>query len=146
MNSPRCSGLSAYAYLLDFDNAANLSSQTLGLRLTGKQEVGDDLGFQLCRAIRGATGLRGQPEQLRRRVLPRSEAGLDWPVFGFKLGYEVLEGSGTAGESFQTPLATLHKFNGWADQFLLTPGTGLQDTYLQGTAKAFRGQIQPRLP
>ncbi len=28
--------LSGYAYLLDFGNAANLSSQTLGLRLTGK--------------------------------------------------------------------------------------------------------------
>ena len=31
--------------------------------------------------------------------------------------------------SFQTPLATLHKWNGWADMFLTTPVTGLTDRY-----------------
>jgi len=36
---------------------------------------------------------------------------------------------------FQTPLATLHAFNGWADVFLNTPTTGLQDFYLFGTMK-----------
>jgi hypothetical protein len=30
---------------------------------------------------------------------------------------------------FQTPLATLHKFNGWADVFLSTPTSGLVDRY-----------------
>jgi hypothetical protein len=43
-------------------------------------------------------------------------------------GYELLQGDGTY--SVQTPLATLHAFNGWADQFLSTPATGLKDTYL----------------
>ena len=38
----------------------------------------------------------------------------------------------------QTPLATLHKFNGWADLFLTTPNTGLQDLYL-GAAYKFDG-------
>ena len=38
---------------------------------------------------------------------------------------------------FQTPLATLHKFQGWADQFLGTPGGGIEDAYLGATAKAF---------
>ena len=36
---------------------------------------------------------------------------------------------------FQTPLATLHLFNGWADKFLSTPVSGLQDTYLALIAK-----------
>ena len=35
--------------------------------------------------------------------------------------------------AFQTPMATLHKFNGWADLFLTTPtagaNVGLQDIY-----------------
>ena len=31
--------------------------------------------------------------------------------------------------SFQTPLATGHKFNGWADKFLTTPANGLEDAY-----------------
>ncbi|MBL4595907.1 MAG: hypothetical protein JKX99_04950, partial [Robiginitomaculum sp.] len=30
---------------------------------------------------------------------------------------------------FQTPFATLHKFNGWADIFLNTPAGGLEDIY-----------------
>lgn len=44
-------------------------------------------------------------------------------------GYEVLSGtSGTDGKTaFSTPLATLHKFNGWADKFLATPTGGLCD-------------------
>ncbi|MBU6208128.1 MAG: alginate export family protein, partial [Alphaproteobacteria bacterium] len=31
--------------------------------------------------------------------------------------------------AFQTPLATLHKWNGWADIFLVTPTNGLADAY-----------------
>ncbi len=46
-----------------------------------------------------------------------------------KLGYEVL-GSNDGVYGFQTPLATLHAFQGWADQFLTTPKTGIEDTYL----------------
>jgi hypothetical protein len=40
-------------------------------------------------------------------------------------------GNGVAG--FVTPLATLHKFNGWADRFLATPAGGLRDAYLEAT-------------
>lgn len=45
------------------------------------------------------------------------------------VGYEFLSGStGTDGKTaFSTPLATLHKFNGWADKFLTTPTGGLCD-------------------
>jgi hypothetical protein len=51
---------------------------------------------------------------------------------GFKLlgGYELLGADeGVALTSFQTPYATLHKFNGWTDKFLVTPPNGLQDLY-----------------
>jgi hypothetical protein len=50
-----------------------------------------------------------------------------WGV-SLKLGYEMLGGNGSDGR-FTTPLATLHKFNGWADRFLVTPANGLQDFY-----------------
>jgi hypothetical protein len=62
-----------------------------------------------------------------------------------KLGSERL-GSG-GGRAFQTPLATLHAFNGWADVFLVTPVDGLEDRYagVQGSlpmgGKAFAWQI-----
>ena len=47
-------------------------------------------------------------------------------------GYELLGSSasaGVGGRVVQTPMATLHKFNGWADLFLTTPNSGLQDIY-----------------
>lgn len=52
------------------------------------------------------------------------------PVFGpvtATIGWEKL-GSDN-GRALQTPAATLHKFNGWADVFLTTPNTGLKDLY-----------------
>ena len=39
----------------------------------------------------------------------------------------MLEGNGIKG--FTTPLATLHKFQGWADKFLTTPPNGIDDRY-----------------
>jgi hypothetical protein len=36
---------------------------------------------------------------------------------------------------FQTPLATNHLFQGWADQFLSTPPQGMRDVYLTAGAK-----------
>ena len=46
----------------------------------------------------------------------------------FDAYYEVLEGNGVRG--FSTPLATLHKFDGWADKFLTTPPNGLERRYV----------------
>ncbi len=45
------------------------------------------------------------------------------------VNYEYLSGSNASGTetAFSTPLATGHKFNGWADQFLSTPSGGLID-------------------
>ncbi len=45
------------------------------------------------------------------------------------VNYEFLSGTtGTDGKTaFGTPLATGHKFNGWADKFLTTPTGGLKD-------------------
>ena len=45
-----------------------------------------------------------------------------------RAGWEHLGGNGT--HALQTPLATLHAFNGWADKFLVTPPAGLEDRYL----------------
>lgn len=56
-----------------------------------------------------------------------------------KLGYEVLGSDTNNGvtENFSTPLATVHKFQGWADQFLggsvtgtINSGNGVEDKYL----------------
>ena len=52
--------------------------------------------------------------------------------FGGWIGLESLEGNGTRG--FATPLATLHKFQGFADVFLGTPANGVRDLYVGGSA------------
>jgi hypothetical protein len=39
-----------------------------------------------------------------------------------------MEGDGVKG--FSTPLATLHKFQGWTDKFLGTPPNGIEDSFL----------------
>ncbi len=44
------------------------------------------------------------------------------------IGYEVL--GADDGVGFKTPFATLHKFQGWADKFLVTPGDGIEDLYV----------------
>src|SRR5690606_21190079 len=56
------------------------------------------------------------------------EAGLGIKDVSLKAGYEEL-GSDSGIAAFQTPLATLHAFNGWADLFLTTPASGLRDYY-----------------
>jgi len=56
------------------------------------------------------------------------EAGVDVKAVNVKAGYEVLGSDNHVG--FKTPLATLHKFQGWADQFLVTPAEGIEDLYV----------------
>ena len=60
--------------------------------------------------------------------------------FSLKAGYEVL-GSDNGSYGFSTPLATLHKFNGWADIFLGTPANGLADFSLKLGTKLGEGNF-----
>src|SRR6185436_20710778 len=57
-----------------------------------------------------------------------AELTATYKQFGLGAGIEVMEGNGVKG--FTTPLATLHKFQGWADKFLTTPVDGIDDRYL----------------
>ncbi|MEO0872871.1 MAG: hypothetical protein AAFY19_13060, partial [Pseudomonadota bacterium] len=57
-------------------------------------------------------------------------------VAGFTLrGQREVLGSDDGIQAFQTPLATAHKFNGYADLFLVTPATGLADTNVRLSKK-----------
>ncbi|MCU4676794.1 alginate export family protein [Catenovulum sp. 2E275] len=55
-------------------------------------------------------------------------------AINFTLGYEAL-GSDDGAYGFQTPLATKHAFNGFADKFLATPAGGLEDIYIKAVYK-----------
>ncbi len=62
------------------------------------------------------------------------EGALKFKPVTLKAGYEVLASDNGVG--FQTPLATLHKFQGWTDQFLSTPADGIEDAYVVISGKA----------
>ncbi|SDD92366.1 alginate export family protein [Kordiimonas lacus] len=120
--------LTAYGYLLDMNDAGafGLSSSTLGIRFAGGTKVTDKvkLGYELEYASQ--SDYKDNPADYTAdywgAILSASSSG-----FTAQLGYELL--GSDDGISFKTPLATLHKFNGWADKFLATPGAGLEDAY-----------------
>jgi len=119
--------MTAYVYLLDYLNNASQSTQTFGLRFSGATALGEagKLLYTLEYAQQGDYGKNPASYTLHYSL---AEAGGTVGALTGKLGYEILEGDGT--HSVQTPLATLHAFNGWADQFLTTPANGLQDVYI----------------
>ena len=79
--------------------------------------------------VRGLTNNAAAIAKLSDRYL--SIYRVNEPVIG---GYELL-GSDDGKVAFNTPLATKHKFNGWADKFLGTPKEGLEDVYLTAKGK-----------
>ena len=123
--------LTGFAYLVDQDEqpAAVLqrANQTYGARFAGAYPFSKavKLGYALSYAHQ--SDYHNNPVDYSADYYA-AELNLD--AKGFKLtgGYELL-GSDDGVKAFQTPLATLHKFNGWADKFLATPANGLEDIY-----------------
>lgn len=117
-----------YGYFLEFDNAAALSSDTLGFRIQGSTPLGEDVKLNYFASYAQQSDNGGSPAVASYDsdyIAAEGKFVISGLTIG--LGYELL-GSDN-GVSFKTPLATLHKFNGWADAFLVTPATGLQDVY-----------------
>ncbi|SDE11486.1 MULTISPECIES: alginate export family protein [Kordiimonas] len=121
--------ITAYAYLIDLNDAPvlGLSSSTFGVRLDGKQTVSDGLkvGYELEYASQ--SDYKDNPNDFSADYWRGSLSATAGSVTG-QVGYELL-GSDN-GVAFQTPLATLHAFNGWADKFLGTPANGLEDVFV----------------
>lgn len=132
-----CEGFSggAYAYLLDLGSeavgAAN-SSDTYGLRGAVSWPCGEDLklGCDLEYAQQSDNSATADGVDYTADYYKVDLSG-GLPAVGVGAGYEVLSSDG--GDAFKTPLATGHKFNGWADVFLATPAQGLEDSYVYGT-------------
>jgi hypothetical protein len=126
--------LAAYALALDFDREADRgrSTTTYGAFFDGKAPLSDTLGlaYRLEYATQHDAG--ANPNRISADY-GRADLGLSVSKVTLAAGYEVLGGSPGDGQ-FNTPLATLHKFNGWADKFLTTPTNGLEDLFLSVTA------------
>ena len=134
--------LSLFGYWLDFDRnqpyaaavTNNLSSSTYGAYYTG--------GWQASAAVKlNVTGSYAHQQDDGQSTLDYDadywliEGGATIRQYGLRAGYEVLGGNTRANTTgFQTPLATLHAFQGWADKFTTTPQQGVEDFYVGASA------------
>ncbi len=128
--------VTAFAYLLDLENsrstgdpAAN-STQTYGFIAEGKFDVGEKLLLDYFASYAYQADYADKATDFGAHYV-HGIAGIKWKGLG-RLGaaYEML-GSDDGNQQFLTPLATAHKFNGWADVYLNNGGpTGLRDMYI----------------
>ena len=123
-----------YGYWHDVALAPTLSLATYGARFTGDVPLDDDWTFfyEAEGAKQYDYGNNPVDYSVGYYLLA---PGLKWNGFTLQAAYESL-GSHNGTRAFQTPLATLHAFNGWADKFLSTPAKGLEDTYGKVSYKA----------
>lgn len=118
-----------FAYLFDYDEpffAAN-SSQSYGGIVRGVFPLGAASKLSLRASYARQADLGSNPFDYAADYWA-FEGGTTLAGFSLAAGWERL-GSDN-GRSVQTPAATLHKFNGWADVFLATPPAGLDDAYV----------------
>jgi len=143
-----------YYYLLDYDftapvpptplsappwdgndlRRARSSTGTFGIRAAGGLDVGDGkialVGEFATQSDAGDSPYSYDADYLHASAMWSMDNGLS-----LGLAYESL-GSDDGLLSFQTPLATLHAFQGWADKFLATPAAGIEDVYATVKFKA----------
>jgi len=119
--------ITAFAYILDFDTAASMSTSTYGALYNG------NLGAISLKARYAIQSDNGDNATDFNANYVNFEVAVKLDSVKLLAGYELLGSDNGVG--FSTPLATLHKFNGFADKFLGTPGAGLQDTYLTAKTK-----------
>jgi hypothetical protein len=119
--------LSAFGYGLEIDGAADVSSDTLGVKLAGARPLGPITAtYAVSYARQKDGGANPLDFDADYRLV---EAGVRVKKVSVAAGRETLGPGG--GAAFSTPLATLHAFQGWADKFLATPVAGVDDDYLR---------------
>lgn len=122
--------LTGYGYLLDLENAPALSSETWGLRLAGQRPLGGDLSALYAAEYARQTDHGDAPMDFDLDYVELT-GGLKKGAHQATVSLEQLDGDGRRG--FQTPLATLHAFQGFADVFLTTPPDGVRDINLRAS-------------
>jgi hypothetical protein len=121
--------LTGYAYLIDLFDLEPMSNASVGGFLKGQQPLGRGLDYHYRLEFAHQTNYGGNPLDYDA-AYARVEQGLSRGGLAATLVYERL-GSDGGIAAFQTPLATGHIFNGFADVFLTIPPTGLQDFYAE---------------
>ena len=128
--------VTAYGYLLEVDNGTENGLDTVGLRFNGSSKMGEQslsYSFEYAQQDSDSATTSYSTDYLS------AELSAGFSGVKVKVGYELL-GSDEGMYGFSTPLATLHKFNGWSDQFLGTPKEGLSDLYAGLAGKVAGGK------
>lgn len=110
--------LRAFYYAFEEQLAKTASFAHTGARLDGEVwKMLYDVSFANQRAYKDATSATVK------------EVGYQYLGLGFKFNanHSVMLAQETLEGGFKTPYATLHAWNGWADNFLATPANGLVD-------------------
>jgi len=127
--------ISAYGYFLDLESAPAASSSTYGIRFAGTSDLSGETKLKYALEFARQDDYKDNPNNYSEDYF-LGELGVLFDQYSILVGFESLGGeAGDPTMSFQTPLATLHKFQGWADKFLSNPAGGTTDTYLSFGAK-----------
>lgn len=133
--------IKGFSYLIDYDTRLAFSSKTYGILASASVPLGA-VKLDLSATYANQSDYGSNPNDYSADYI-NLELGTGIAGFSLKGGYEELGTDGGVA-SFQTPLATLHAFNGWADIFLTTPAGGLRDYYVS-LGKGFKLPALPGL-
>ncbi|MFK8047855.1 MAG: hypothetical protein AB8B81_05415 [Halioglobus sp.] len=111
--------VSSFAYLVHNSDISEFSHRTYGFNLDTQYKSG---GIKWLGSVTLA-----QQEDSNDNWLSYYQWEIGAELKKFRLSARKERFGSNNGAAFQTPLATLHKFQGWADQFLSTPAQGLID-------------------
>lgn len=116
--------LVGYAYLSDFQNANTNDNRTVGIRFDGATPVGGNEKILYTAEYARQSDSNDNPNSFDHDYI-LAEGGLAFgPGISAKLSYELL-GSENGDTGFFTPFSTIHKFQGWADVFLVPTSSAL---------------------
>ena len=122
--------LAAFAYLLDFENDNGPANSNASYGLDYQGAFGP---FGVAASIARQSDWADNPVSYEVPYYA-VEGSLRRETMTYAVGYEVL-GSDSGVASFRTPLASLHKFQGWSDKLVATPPAGVRDTYVRVSTK-----------
>jgi hypothetical protein len=136
-----------YGYLMDYSDqdVYYKSNQTYGLRFTNYQKPGDSFklsdhyGLLYTAEWSIQSSYQNSPKEYTANRY-NLMGGFTAHMFSFQGAMEQLDGSGKY-KTFNTPLGTNFAFQGWADQFLVTPDNGIRDIFGTVTSSLNRGDV-----
>ena len=115
---------------------SNNSNRILGVRLDGSHPFGEK--WKVLYTAEYAEQTRyDDGNSLIDASYYQAGLGAGWGSYYGMIHQEKLS-SNNGQYAFQTPLSTLHLFQGWADVFVITPRQGIIDTWLNAGATVYK--------